>query len=158
MGVWNVACGARLVMVAVAAEVDTGPEVKLVVDETEADAVACIDVALATADVVGGEEDSDADWLADWPSAPCASSDDQSSLFSGTAAALKVSVHDTAFSRYRTSFAVMTSLPLIQTLNPPSLTPGVLSQMSCLIVVQSPFANVQAPRPMDRPYSELQID
>lgn len=47
---------------------------------------------------------------------------------------------------------------MIQTLNPPSFKPGVLSQISWRIVVQSPLGNVHAPRPMDRPYSELQID
>jgi hypothetical protein len=55
------------------------------------------------------------------------------------------------FSRYRTSLALRTRLPLIQILNPPSLTPGVLSQMSCRIVVQSPLAKVHAPLPIERP-------
>lgn len=55
------------------------------------------------------------------------------------------------FSRYRTSLALRTRLPLIQMLKPPSLTPGVLSQISCRIVVQSPLAKVHAPLPIDRP-------
>ena len=83
---------------------------------------------------------------------------DQSSLLTATGAALEELVQETAFSRYSTSLAVMTSLPLIQILNPPSLRPGVFSQTSCRIVVQSPSANVHAPRPMERPYCESQTD
>jgi hypothetical protein len=63
-----------------------------------------------------------------------------------------------AFSRYRTSLEEITICPLIQMLKPPSFCPGVLSQMSCRIVVHSPRGNFQAPRPILRPQSLLQMD
>jgi hypothetical protein len=43
-----------------------------------------------------------------------------------------------------------------QMLNPPFATPGVFSQMSCVIVVHSPVLKVQDPRPIDIPYTALQ--
>lgn len=131
------------------ADEETLTDAEALTDDTDAltdDAKALVDDAVAEVEAEGTT------------STFSASKDDQSSLFSGIAAALMVSEQERAFSRYRTSLAVMTSLPLIQMLKPPSLTPGVLSQMSCRIVVQSPKANVQAPRPMERPYSESHMD
>jgi len=43
-----------------------------------------------------------------------------------------------------------------QMLNPPSALPGVLSQTSWRTSVHWPVLNVQLPRPMLMPYTELQ--
>ena len=105
IGVWKVAWAARLITVVLPVGVDMAVEAALDAAlvglelEADVDAAAFADVALAMADVVEGAEEVDGDWLDVGSFTSCASSDDQSSLFSGTAAALRVSVHATAFSR-----------------------------------------------------------
>lgn len=145
IGVWKVGLGVREDMDVEALLNERGFDVDELIP---LDAETLLVVAVADAD----EIDEDA------VSTSSALKLDQSSLFSGTAAALMVFVQAAAFSLYRTSLADMTKFPLIQMLNPPSLSPGVFNQMSCRMVVQSPRGNVQAPRPMERPYSESQTD